>query len=797
MKLTEERRQKINEGYNTLLNKIENSESSNYETTENGLTLLHYAAALGDKDKINWVIEKGVKIQAQDPSGNTALYYSIKYEHLDTAEILLKNGSNFTEIKINTLDIDNPEIIDYYLHHLVKEVELKNLSPETVNLILLDTAVKGYWKITETLLNLGANIDYTAKNNNHNLLFIAVRNKKSEFTEKLLHTKINLTISDNNKDTILHHAARHYPDIIPDLLKHAEIIELKSHKNIYGQTPFDVSIIHHNKDAAKLLAIDSDIDIDKYIDEYNTELPCLDQEGLIEKFSKYLSLKKQSNEFLNKEGLCNGLVFLYHMDIFFYEHLNSICGWDGTLESLSMPVKKYKNLEELMEYWLGNVIMFFGGFLTTKVLDLDQADRNSQLKFYDKKMLFLYRTIGAGLSKNMGPETLLNKNQVEEFLKIFARTPKSTGIFFNSVLHITTAKNMNNGVIDYYEPNEDYVIPQTTDMSLIADVLFRKHLHSFSEASNNEKHRLALDIFRIEEANENIYEKNTYNYFDSSELANSEFEEKTYIERSPNKFSQLHVAIITRSDDNITELLKKPFTDVNAKNIAGKTSLQLAMNSEYHRAILALVEHPNIEKDEAVDAIKNGIMTAVVKGEHNLLNDYIRHIDMIVQEPIDNPDFWAESLFIYSNKLFETAIKQNDMAIISSLLKSKIPLTSQRISPDSMVAEEFSSPLKLLIQNNLCLELLVNQMDDVNLADCDGKTALHYAAIYNRTDLISTLITKGADVNKLDKDKKSFVNLFTQKGLTALDYAKKHQNKDAAELLLHAQNKQREKPDTI
>ena len=57
--------------------------------------------------------------------------------------------------------------------------------------------------------------------------------------------------------------------------------------------------------------------------------------------------------------------------------------------------------------------------------------------------------------------------------------------------------------------------------------------------------------------------------------------------------------------------------------------------------------------------------------------------------------------------------------------------------------------------------------------ECD-MTALQYAAMSNRTDVIHKLLQRGADVNKRDLDN----------GQTALHYSATHNNTDATWLLL-------------
>ena len=70
---------------------------------------------------------------------------------------------------------------------------------------------------------------------------------------------------------------------------------------------------------------------------------------------------------------------------------------------------------------------------------------------------------------------------------------------------------------------------------------------------------------------------------------------------------------------------------------------------------------------------------------------------------------------------------------------------------------------------------LLDEGVPVDIEDGDGRTALHYAAMLNRTDVMHELLESGADVNKRDRDD----------GKTALHYSAWHNNNtDAIWLLL-------------
>ncbi|WCR58016.1 ankyrin repeat domain-containing protein [Wolbachia endosymbiont of Ctenocephalides felis wCfeJ] len=72
-------------------------------------------------------------------------------------------------------------------------------------------------------------------------------------------------------------------------------------------------------------------------------------------------------------------------------------------------------------------------------------------------------------------------------------------------------------------------------------------------------------------------------------------------------------------------------------------------------------------------------------------------------------------------------------------------------------------------------ERLMGKHTDINAKDNMERTALHYAAYFNDTDMVELLLRAGADIDAQD-------NL----GRTALHYASYFNNTDMVELLLEA-----------
>jgi ankyrin repeat protein len=65
---------------------------------DKGYTLLHEAAAKGDKDVVEWLIAKGAKVNAKAESGWRPLHEAAQFGNKDTVKLLLDRGANVNAI---------------------------------------------------------------------------------------------------------------------------------------------------------------------------------------------------------------------------------------------------------------------------------------------------------------------------------------------------------------------------------------------------------------------------------------------------------------------------------------------------------------------------------------------------------------------------------------------------------------------------------------------------------------------------------------------------------------------------
>jgi hypothetical protein len=436
-------------------------------------------------------------------------------------------------------------------------------------------------------------------------------------------------------------------------------------------------------------------------------------------------------------------------------------------------------LGELFDVYVSNSVWFFAGDKTARELKTEQTDRQSQLAIYNKVIDFSFKTTtGILFRKNLGPETKLNKYQLKEFVSLVSAMPTGTGVFISSAGHIATLKNLGNGVLDYYDPEGLFEIPPSADVDDIVSKIMLKFAHSFTPDTDAQPHSLGLDIFTIH-SNELVPIEN-YDYFLEKSLSNDKEAAMRFIQQSPCHFSELHVAVITNSVSTVEKLITKEWFPINEKNYAGKAALDIAVAAQNHFLVLKLLTHPSVDRKEANQAIFKGIPNLLSSnGNNSILKKYW---GMLTMETSNQGD--QEDLYYFISNCFKSAIANRNEEAIEIFLNNAVLLDSSALSEDSFAATEILSPIHLLIKEGFGLDKLIKHLKVIRtLKDCDGKTALDYATIYQRTDLVKALLAAGYDPENNDKDSINTPLFFNKPPRSVLDYAQYLKNKEMDELL--------------
>lgn len=187
------------------------------------------------------------------------------------------------------------------------------------------------------------------------------------------------TVYDQN----LLHCAINYSstECLKLLLDHPQCHTLLNEKNIFGETPLQIALRNKNDEIITLLMYYTtgkiiSKDFIPLLEGYGQDKRIrIDQIQICEKIKQYI-LKKVPIEELNQfmpchdMGHCAGLSFLFIYYASqgsieeFYESLEKISTWDGTITTLKQPYSepfgsgKYGSLEELMEQWTNDILFF-------------------------------------------------------------------------------------------------------------------------------------------------------------------------------------------------------------------------------------------------------------------------------------------------------------------------------------------------------------------------------------------------------------------------------------------------------
>lgn len=127
------------------------------ETDEEGWTLLHHAAELGDIGFIGFLIEQGADVNAQSLSGYYPFYITIETGTYtpEIAELFISNGARVGSPLHQAVLIQDLSLCE----HFISTDANKELTDEFGNTPLHNAVVTGNLEITSLLLEKGANIN--------------------------------------------------------------------------------------------------------------------------------------------------------------------------------------------------------------------------------------------------------------------------------------------------------------------------------------------------------------------------------------------------------------------------------------------------------------------------------------------------------------------------------------------------------------------------------------------------------------------------------------------------------------
>lgn len=229
----------------TILDAMFNSKNINNTGTD-GRTILHYAADALMPKEVDILLSKGASVQIKDKADKTALdlvlLYPDKIEAAQIAEKLILKGANpsfpefswfaatvrapdYNAVRFSNGNTPLHEAISRYQSGFALFLLLNKIDPDLKNLngeAPLHLAVKsGYVEGTQLLLKNRANPDILDANQNTPLHLTIPSARRLEIVKLLLSYKANPALMDNQGNTPLHKAVMQFyaPEIVDTLIQ--------------------------------------------------------------------------------------------------------------------------------------------------------------------------------------------------------------------------------------------------------------------------------------------------------------------------------------------------------------------------------------------------------------------------------------------------------------------------------------------------------------------------------------------------------------------------------------------------
>lgn len=176
---------------------------------EEGCVVLHYAAFMGYREVVEWLLNEGAQLEATDKEGYTALYFAAQEGRDKVVQFLLSKGANVKAAQINgstslhiAADRGHTEVVKILLS---EGADTEVINEDGHNPLHL-AADRGHVEVVEWLLSQGAQLKATEKEG-YTALHIAAQNGQLGVVEFLLSKGVDANIEAANMLTPLHLAA--------------------------------------------------------------------------------------------------------------------------------------------------------------------------------------------------------------------------------------------------------------------------------------------------------------------------------------------------------------------------------------------------------------------------------------------------------------------------------------------------------------------------------------------------------------------------------------------------------------
>lgn len=656
-------------------------------------TLLHYAAMMGDIEKIQYCIENNANIDLKNFNKESAIELALANDHLEAAKYIFEKGANCNDLSLSScINIEQKEWLSQKIsdnnNQCVTESNKLNRAVETGNIEIVKEIIKsgtitnaryylwlliaaannqlqmvklisGYVydingerlfsnsplmeavkyshiEIIDYFLSMkirsydfddsrpGINVNKQNHFKHNALMYTVIYSNNAEVLKIVLKNKPDLMKLDIDGNTVLHLAIINNSNLVNELFAIPELQKLFNIKNIYGETPLDLAIQHRNEIAINYLAPDVDIGKIKKSTEYGCIQVQIKQKDTIKNILYRLRLKYRDTKYFSTKGNCSGLSFLETiyaargMEQYYFNTSALIASWDGDESNLDVKfymgvapsiedIKRipqaqyYKNLDDLFEQWT-NDVTWFQHYNLEEVDSIPGWDRVQQYNnMVNDTENYEYQAINENyevidIDLNNERSFIKSAKKLEELMGYLMRMPEDVFIGFSSYMHATSLHKNMQGMLMYYDPN---FLLKTESVSylernkIVRNILDYKYIYM----SRHESHGDDL-------GKSNIYIKPycfkkdfmpsmlaEFEVFNESELPKNKNDADLFYINSPNSFTPLHIAVITKSLRSLEQLLLDGHCSPRWKDANKRTAIDIAIFNKFDEAIELFISH--------------------------------------------------------------------------------------------------------------------------------------------------------------------------------------------------------------
>lgn len=741
-------------------------------TDIHGYTLLQYAAQLGDATKIEACLTRGADVNfsafgwAPKP-----MVLALNSGSLEAAKMLHAKGADCSAIPVSACG--SPETQKWFTHEiqnvsnlsLSRAVELGNInklrnslySPsieltqalldgllvtaaEHGHYLIVDflckrkvqinpagtwgksalhqSVLQGHHNITCYLLKNGANVNQQ-DHAKRTTLMRAIEVGDVQTIALLLRYSPDVTLHDVHGNSMLHYAARSAnPDVLALCMNFPEASTLLAESNIYGYAPIDVALQEKNDIALRMFLPDKDINALKVLPAYGKQPVKIRQAELTRQWRYYLTSQYRDTNFLSVSGHCNGLSFLSELyadqgkQDYFYSALEKMLAWDGSEEGLSVSLEGTaqenddETLREVFEQWINDVIFFHHATLGDLVNTL-QSSRTEQLALLsndDQHHILLFEHFGNN-----------SVAEIQEIVMYMQRTPAGTRYEMNAAGHATSWHTAEKAQAYYYDPNFFHRTTACKDSIELSRRIVDFQLVA-TQQMQNETDRVALGLtMYCYDAALRYMDFDSFEVFLRHELPQSKEDASLYREHSANKFTHLHVAVMTHSISSLKKLIADGYCDLNAKNKNGETALSVALDNKFY---------------PAAEALMNAMLNLGEVQSYQLLFYAIERGELNIIKNLATKKTWDWNKNQDGHTPLGLALKSDNLAIVEYLLEKGADASASL----NKAIDDFSEHALLLCAH----------VKDVNACGTDGDTPMHVAFRHGNVAVVQALLARGA-----------------------------------------------------